>query len=192
MFVGVALEAIAVWIAGRVRGRELFRSLALAGSAALVGGLCLALSLHSARQSKDTVRRAYNELTVIQQGEVDAMKQLRKLDTQGSAVLNQEPDGSIWMYALDGLRPLFTQTIPAGYSSSSTSDRLWLVQHIQEYGSNPRVAQLLDRYGIGYVFVNAKTNLNEPPTLNLYGVASNPRFVEVLRSGTSHVFRIER
>ena len=192
MFVGVALDAVAVWVATRVRGRELLRAGALAGTVAVVGGTSLALSLHSARLSKIVVQRAYTELTPTQQGDLDAMKLLSGINTSGSAVLNQEQDGSLWMYGLDGLRPLFTQFVPAGLSSTSTADREWLTQHIQEYGDNPRVAELLDRYGISYVFVNDATYDGQPPSINLGAVAANPRFVEVIQRGRSHVFQIAR
>lgn len=192
MFVGVALDAIAVWVATRVRGRELVRAGALAGSVAVVGGTCLVLSLHSARVSKLVVQRAYTELTPTQQGDLDAMKVLSQINQSGSAVLNQEQDGSLWMYALDGLRPLFTQLVPAGFSSASTSDREWLTEHIHEYGDNPRVAKLLDRYGIGYVFVNEVTYLAQAPTINLGALSTNPHFVEVIHRGGSHVFQINR
>jgi hypothetical protein len=192
MFVGVALEAIAVWVATRVRGRELVRAGALAGSVAVVGGTCLVLSLHAARLSKNVVQRAYTELTPTQQGDLDAMRMLSRVNTSGSAVLNQEQDGSLWMYALEGLRPLFTQFVPVGLSSASTADREWLTQHIQEFGDNPRVAELLDRYGIGYVFVNEATYDGQAPTINLGAVIANPRFVEVIHRGRSHVFQITR
>jgi len=162
------------------------------GSVAVVGGACLVLSLHAGRQAKDTVQRGYTELTVIKQGDLDAMRLLRELDTQDAAVLNQEPDGSIWMYAQVGLRPLVTQFIPAGDSSTSTTDRVWLAEHVQDFGQDPRVAELLDRYGIGYVFVNEVTNGNETPWINLGAVAANPRFVEVVHRGTSHVFQVAR
>ena len=52
------------------------------------------------------------------QGDLDAMKVLSQINQSGSAVLNQEQDGSLWMYALDGLPPLFTQLVPAGFSSA--------------------------------------------------------------------------
>ena len=192
MFVGVALEAVAVWVATRVRGREVVRAGALAGSVAVVGGACLALSLHTARSSKNVVHRAYTELTPTQQGDLDAMKLLSQLNSSGSAVLNQEQDGSLWMYALEGQRPLFTQFVPVGLSSASTADRQWLTQHIQEFGDDPRVAELLDRYGIGYVFVNEATYDGQAPTIDLGAVAANPRFVEVIQRGRSHVFQVTR
>jgi hypothetical protein len=191
MFVGVALEVVAVWIAARFRGRAWLRTTALVVAVTLVAATCVVLSLHSASQAEGTVQYSYAKLALLQQGDLDAMKLLGELNTSGAGVLNQEQDGSVWMYTLDGQRPLFTAFVPIGFSSTRTADREWLAQHIQEYGDNPRVAELLNRYGIGYVFFNEGTYA-EAPSINLAAVAANPRFVEVIHRGRSHVFQITR
>jgi hypothetical protein len=54
------------------------------------------------------------------------------------------------------------------------------------------VSRLLDRYGIGYVFVNERTYQGEAPWINLDAVRRNPRLPEVIHLGTSHVFRVLR
>lgn len=197
LFAGIALDAIATWLALRIRARDRRNvppSHAIVLSCATaVAAVFIAFTFQQARKSAvDTVRRAYDD-NPTQQGDLDAMAALAKLDRTGAAVLNQEMDGSIWMAADFGLRPLFTQgLLGSKTASASTQDRVWLAQHIHEYGSNPRVAELLAQYGIGYVYVNELTYLGEPAWIDLARVEANPRLHEVIHRGTSHVFEVVR
>jgi hypothetical protein len=120
------------------------------------------------------------------------MAELRRIDRDGSTVVNQEQDGSIWMYAADGLRPLFTQALPAtGSLSRSTQDRVWLAKHLGALGRNPRVEMLLERYHARFVYVNERTYLDGPAWIQLDALRANPRFHEIITGGTSHVFTID-
>jgi hypothetical protein len=201
IFAGIGLEAAAVGISAlasrpgrRDRTHAHSRNARLGvGVAALVAAAFIASTFSQARPgTANTVRRAL-EYNAIQQGDLDAMSALQRLDRNHAAVLNQEMDGSIWLYATEGLRPLFTQgLLNSATPSQSTLDRTWLAQHVDQYGSDPRVSRLLDRYGIGYVFVNERTYQGEAPWINLDAVRRNPRLPEVIHLGTSHVFRVLR
>jgi len=192
MFAGVGLEAVATALVRWIHVSPRRRPALIACSVALVAGVFAAVMKPTGNHSASEVRRAYVEDVTTQRGDLDAMAQLRRLDTTGAAVLNQEQDGSAWMYATQGLRPLFGQQPPVNVNSQSTADRVWLAQHIQEYGVDERVTELLDRYGIGYVFVNETGTLGGPVWIDLDAVRRNPRLLEVIHDGNSHVFQIVR
>jgi hypothetical protein len=140
-------------------------------------------------QPIDVVRHAYATNSPASGGQIDAFRYLNGVVADGQPVLNEERDGSAWMYAEFGLRPLLA--VYAYESSPQTDDRIYLATHIAAYASDSRVRALVERWDIEYLLVNETGFVDEPPRVKPDDLTS-PSFARVFTSGGSHVYRIKR
>lgn len=101
----------------------------------------------------------------------------------GQRVLNDWPDGSGWMYALEGVDPLI-----ATVGSNLDPDRIYLIEHFDELGDNPRVRELLRRYDISYVYTDTTRDRVAPYRLTL--PPGNAGLTLVFRQDRTRIFRI--
>ena len=84
---------------------------------------------------------------VVSSAEVEAYGVLASLVGEDELVMNNRRDGSPWMYALAGVRPVGAHYDGRGVSRSVR----YLEDHIDDYDTDPRVRELLDEFGIRYV-----------------------------------------
>lgn len=139
-----------------------------------------------------SVRSAYMAYSPVQASELAAFDYLAANVPPGRTVLTDvNSDGSIWMYAFHGVEPVFflpPGTAPVG---STWDNRLYLVDHLGELGSNPRVRSLLEEWRVSYVYFDESGFVEAPRRLSLEKLRTFPHLVEVFTSGHAHVFRIE-
>ncbi len=86
---------------------------------------------------------------VVSQDEIAAYQTLATVVPAGSRVLNDRGDGSVWMYALSGVRPT------AGHWDANLAgvDAQLLAAHFRDYSTRPDVRAAARRLNVQYVVV---------------------------------------
>ncbi|SDK65230.1 hypothetical protein SAMN04488074_106324 [Lentzea albidocapillata subsp. violacea] len=108
--------------------------LGVVGKAAYIGRNSYRLALNN--REDETVRR----------GEREAYQWLAQ-NAKGTVVMNDRLDGSVWMYALAGVRPAEWQF----YGAPDNSAAHELTLHLNELATNAKVRKAVDTLGIRYV-----------------------------------------
>ncbi|MFD1147629.1 DUF6541 family protein [Saccharothrix hoggarensis] len=86
---------------------------------------------------------------VVSRNELLAMTELGKLVQPGERVMNDRNDGTLWMYAIAGVRP-----IAGHYDGSAESPDIALLQgRFNEYDENPAVRAAVKRLNVRYAIV---------------------------------------
>ena len=188
VFAGYALASAADGATRALRYVRL-RHAPLVG-AAVVAVALMGVGLTTLDQPIDIVRTAYATNSPASRGQLDAFRYLRSNVPAGRPVLNEERDGSTWMYAEYGLLPLMG--VYSYQSSEQTDDRIYLATHIADYATDERVRTLIERWNIDYLLVNETGFIDEPPRVKPADLAGKIAFTEVFTSEGSHVYRINR
>ena len=164
-----------------LRGRSL-------GSVVVAGALVALGSMTLLRQPVDIVRFAYSTNARTTGSMVRAFDYLAGQAGPQEVILNEERDGSAWMYADSGLRPLLAvyQYVPTG----QTLDRIHLATHIADYSVDARVRELVQRWNIHFVLVSDVGFVDEPPRVTAADLADDPAFRKVFEDGGIHIFRV--
>ena len=86
----------------------------------------------------------------VSRAELMGFQVLRRLVPNGERVMNDRGDGSAWMYAMAGVRPV------AGhyYGGGVDSDATLLAERFNSYDSDPVVREAAARLGVGWVVVD--------------------------------------
>jgi hypothetical protein len=85
--------------------------------------------------------------------EVVAMDRLAELVGPGQTVMNDPGDGSAWMWALHGIRPMFGQAIVTPVRPPLEPDVDQAINHFNCLDSSSRIRQIVDEFDIHYVYV---------------------------------------
>jgi hypothetical protein len=93
--------------------------------------------------------RAAGNAPAVSQAERKGLEALGEIVPEGGMVLNDWGDGSAWMYALSGVRPV------AGHVDKRRTgpDARLLTQHFNDYDSDPAVRAAADRLNVTHVVV---------------------------------------
>lgn len=103
-------------------------------------------------ENEAEVNNNYRSRHTVTPDEQTAMRRLAELTGPDERVMNDPGDGSAWMYALEGIRPIFGHVIePATYGSLGHDQQL-LLSSFHCLDSSPAVRALVDKYDIHYVF----------------------------------------
>jgi Bacterial Ig domain len=110
-------------------------------------------------------------------------------------------DGSGWMYAQDGVKPLLSGIEPCQRSTETCwqqkdretrvdwRDRVYLLQNIEQIGSD-RIDRLMDKYDARWIYLNERVFPGMKRVLSLDAIRRNRHFVEVFRRHSVHVFQV--
>jgi len=132
--------------------------------------------------------------------------ELEAFDYLASEVPSDQPvltdlnaDGSLWMYALNGVDPLFLTAVPATSQlpipnsvSAIHLQRQKLVLDLAEYRTERYVARKVKALGIRYVYYDETGYAGRVRTMNIDRISIDPAFIPVFHRGAAHVFRIEQ
>ena len=191
-FAGVALAAIVDAFVGPDRGAFLAGELATA---------CLAVAVVSPRpwattpyrSSTDLLRDSFEKNARVTPDSEAAFSWLHQHAARGDVVVNDvNADGSLWMYALDDVPPLFAvQPISTDRAAQADWNACeYIVQHINRLGVDPRVDALLQRFHARWVYFDERLFGLFHHTMQLDALEHNPRLQVAFERGTVHVFRI--
>ncbi|MBN6035352.1 DUF6541 family protein [Amycolatopsis sp. 195334CR] len=83
--------------------------------------------------------------------EVDAMREMGKFAVPGEKVLNDRLDGTAWLFAISGVRPV------AGHYDPGVAppDATFLSNHFREYDTNPDVRAAVERLNVRHVLLGS-------------------------------------
>jgi len=84
--------------------------------------------------------------------EQSAMRVLADIAGPEGRVMNDPGDGSAWMYALEGVQPIFGHVVDPVTFQSIGKDQQLLLTAFHCLDSSPRIRELVDKYDIRYVF----------------------------------------
>jgi len=102
------------------------------------------------------VAAAYTDGPMLSGEERAALTELTRMVPAGATVMNDPNDGSPWMWALNGLHPVFGQAIPPGTIEKTVdADRALLYSRFDQVDTDPAVRDAVRRLHIKYVFVGA-------------------------------------
>jgi hypothetical protein len=189
----VARDGLLGWLARR--RPQAAGAVAVRGGALVAVGLVVAVASGGLYLGSNTavVRSAYGNGPTVTGSERVAMAQLRALVPPGATVMNDPMDGSPWMWALDGVRPVF------GYPFAGSAeypvmgpDRVMLYEKFDQLDHDQRVRDLVRASNIQFVYVGtgfaAPTSARAPGLTALDGVRS---LHLVYENADARVYRVE-
>jgi len=111
----------------------------------------LGLSTGGLYLGRNEERMGYNtgDGMAVSRGEIAGYEELARIVPPGERVLNDRGDGSVWMYALAGVRP-----VAGHYDGTLTGpDATLLAERFNRYDSDEDVRAAVRRLHVGYVIV---------------------------------------
>ncbi len=190
-FAGVALA----YVAGSfvLLGREHSLRALFVASIAVAVVFSATLGYDGYRTSTRVLRRSFEVDARVTHDSEAAFAWLHDHAGRDDVVVNDvNADGSLWMYALEGLHPLFAVG-PIFSDRSAVADwnaRMYIVKHIDQLGVDSRVDNLVQRYHARWVYFDEKLFDLFHHTMQLDALMQNPRLQLSFQRGTVHVFRI--
>lgn len=207
VFVGTVLGAVVwslgmIWTgSGRPRPAAWWSGADAVGASARVGlsglaAVVVALAawtggLSSARdRGMLAVTFMYFDGPAVSSGEASAMNHLGELipecrDVQirpECAVMNDPGDGSPWMFAISGVRPVFAH----GFPPDPATDRGVLARRFDELGDDPDVRRIARTHNVEYAYTAEGFTLGQGPRVEgLDALDDRPDIFELLWSSES-------
>ncbi|WP_168210136.1 DUF6541 family protein [Oerskovia sp. KBS0722] len=160
----------------------------LAGSVALLVVFGLAVGASYFDRNYWAVHYRYTYGPTVSPAKVDAMNELGRLASPDGFVMNDNVDGSAWMYAIAGVRP-----VVGHYSRDGNSaDQALLLEHFDEIEDNKAVQEVVKELGIQYVMVLEGSILPEwGRSAGVDDVADQPDVFElVYENPEARIYRI--
>ncbi|MCG8917668.1 hypothetical protein L6E12_17940 [Actinokineospora sp. PR83] len=104
--------------------------------------------------NRKVINAAYSNGPTVSELERAAMDELRAEVPPGDLVMNDPLDGSPWMWALDGVRPVFGHALdPAADFKVIGPDRAALFDHFDELDTDERIQDIVRRQRITHVYI---------------------------------------
>ncbi|WP_158888536.1 DUF6541 family protein [Amycolatopsis anabasis] len=120
--------------------------------------------------------------------EAQAMLELGKRAKPGEWAMNDRFDGTVWTYAISGVRTVaghFDEAVPP-------SDALLLGDHFREYDTNPKVRDAVRRLNVRWVIVGrGGYPAHHPRQEGLIGLDTLPFLELVYRNADASVYRLK-
>ena len=101
-------------------------------------------------RNRDAVAFKYRDGPTVSRYEAEGMAELARIVPPGQPVLNDFRDGSAWMFALEGVKPVW-----GAVGVSPNEGRQLLDRELNTLATNPEVADEIRARGIHYVFLGA-------------------------------------
>ncbi|MFI6026325.1 DUF6541 family protein [Amycolatopsis magusensis] len=134
--------------------------------------------------------RKPDAVVVVTPNEAAAMVELGNRAQPGEWAMNDWFDGSVWTYAIGGVRTVIAHDERAGRQA----DTELLTQHFAEYETNDRVRAAVDRRNLHWVLVTAKSDDGNsiPRSPGLARLDGLPFLEVVYRNPDATLYRIRR
>ncbi|MGH3431858.1 MAG: DUF6541 family protein, partial [Thermocrispum sp.] len=173
------------------RGPRATSTAAAAAVAVLFGAVTVGFAVPG---NVDTVARAYHHgrddtraTLPVSPGELAAMRFLARVAEPGERVMNDRNDGSVWLYALTGVK-----SVAAHYDDHvPPKDAAYLADHFREFRTDPRVRAAVARLGIRHVLVGDGSRFPRvPPDHGLDGLPDADFVRPVYRNPDAVVYEL--
>ncbi|GAA0611516.1 hypothetical protein GCM10010174_31240 [Kutzneria viridogrisea] len=105
-------------------------------------------------RNTDRLRDLWRDGPVVDNTKIQALHWMHDNIPQGAVVANDSHDGSTWMWAIDGVRPLFgSAQIGPQEQTADGLNRTTVLDRLNELDGNPEVRKALQQLKVRYVFV---------------------------------------
>lgn len=169
----------AIWARRPVRTNSLVPVLALASALAIAGF----------STATKHIRVLFMERVLVGPDAQSAFAYLKAHVAPGERVLNDgNTDGAMWMYPFDGVVPLLG--LHPANPGPSWHDRVWLIKHLTDLGSDPNVRGGLDRYSVRFIYWNDRNFVDNPHHIDGRALAQNPYLCERFQQGSVRVLEV--
>ena len=155
-----------------------------------VGGLRSSFSADST-----LIKSWYGGLVPPNQNSIDSYKWMASRLGRDEYVLTDYDgvDGSTWMYALTGARPVMYGAIADVSRDSLRSTKIAVIASVGSIASHPELVSFVHDHGLRYLYFDERTNAVSPKhSFTLAMLRSDPALVEVHSQGNAHVFEFRR
>jgi hypothetical protein len=186
-FVNTGAESISARL---TRRRPSLKPATMTLASAVVIGLCLGLLSKGAYigRNSSTLSVNYGDGPTVTKNEEAAYAWLAQHVEPGEQVMNDKSDGSVWMYALAGVRPVEWTF----YGADVQTNAGFLGVHLNDLDHDPRVRHALNELKVRYVIVGK--GLVTPDVKMATGLLNLDRtagFREVFRNPDAVVYEIQ-
>jgi hypothetical protein len=132
------------------RTRPLALPVAAATAAVVLGGYLLVSAGSYLARNEIRMQSNVGDGPAVSAAEIEGFRVLGTLVGPTQRVMNDRGDGSVWMYALDGVRPVAGHYIGAGVAPDATL----LEERFDDYDTDAAVRAAAQRLGVGWVVVD--------------------------------------
>jgi hypothetical protein len=160
---------------------------------AVLGVAAILVALPLAARSVETAWSAVADHSVVTEADRAAFGWLASRARPGERVLNDNRDGSVWMYADTGgaAVPVFSGNSNPDWSElPAWQDRVGLLQNIERVGSDPTVRDAARAWSVRYVMVGERTIGGGHRRLDPAALATAPGLRLVFSQGDARVYEI--
>ncbi len=133
--------------------------------------------------------RTYNAYSVVTAGDRDTYAWLADHVRPGERVLNDSHDGSMWMYPLETVAPVFGPKSDL-WQTPAWDERWYLLEHAADLGSDSRAQRAARDLGVRYIAVGERVVFGAGRQLEPDVLLDSAALQEVYRSGSARIFQI--
>jgi hypothetical protein len=161
--------------------------------AAVIGG-CVALGVvasvgRDAYHDNARTVRGYYDATPVGPDERAAFGFLARQTRDGSTVLtDRNADGSLWMFAIAGARPVFLLPPPDAERRALWGPQDTVLERVNDIGRDPQVDAAVKALRIRFAFFDDRAIPGATRSLTLDKLAASPRGRLVFHRGTAYVY----
>ncbi|WP_034267357.1 DUF6541 family protein [Haloechinothrix halophila] len=122
----------------------------------------------------------------VSQAELTAMRKMAAFAEPGERVLNDRADGSVWLYAITGVKSVaahFDDKVPP-------PDAQYLAEHFNDYETDPEVRAAVERLNVRHVFIGSGLWPGFGRAPGLTGLADADFLEVVYRNQDAVIYRI--
>lgn len=168
-----------VWVAGGV-------------AVAMLTGFAVVTELFYTAPNATVVGKGFNmdDGERVSTAEVDAMRKLGELATPGEWAMNDRYDGTVWTYAISGVR-----TVAAHYDKRRTASEAQLLsQRFKDYGTSPAVRAAAAELNVRWVIIGKRGFVRDGKRRidGLTGHRELPFLTKVYENDGAVIYRLDR
>jgi hypothetical protein len=187
---GEFVQTAVPWAVGKARKRVSIKPAALTVTAVLLLAVVLGGLSGGGYSGRNAVRLSttYKDGPTVSKAEEVAYAWLGQHTVPGEHVMNNKVDGSVWMYALDGVLPVEWTFYGAGPTTPAT----FLSASIDQIDKNPRVRKELTALRVRYVIqgVGMATD-TAPQSEGVRRLVAGPEFRVVFHNAGATIYEIK-
>ena len=128
----------------------------------------------------------------VTEPELEAMEEIAGLAGPDQVVMNDPSDGSAWMWAMHGVRPMFGQAVLTPIRPALEPDQDAALTRFNCLDSSPEIRRIVEEYNIEYVYVGEGFII---PTMErapgLRGLSDVESLQLVFDNGGAQIYRID-